>query len=67
MTPLPKRKYAKARQGKRRAHLALAATATVDCPQCHTPKLPHHVCKTFVTYDGREVLTIKSAKPKKAS
>ena len=67
MTPLPKRKYAKARQGKRRAHLALAATATVDCPQCHTPKLPHHVCKTCGTYDGREVFTIKSAKPKKAS
>ncbi|MCX6003519.1 MAG: 50S ribosomal protein L32, partial [Chloroflexi bacterium] len=41
MAPLPKRKYAKARQGKRRAHLGLTATAVVDCPQCHTPKLPH--------------------------
>jgi large subunit ribosomal protein L32 len=67
MTPLPKRKYAKARQGKRRAHLALAAAATIDCPQCHTPKLPHRVCKTCGTYDGREVLAVKSAKPKKAS
>ena len=67
MTPLPKRKYAKARQGKRRAHLAFAVTAVVDCPQCHSPKLPHHVCKTCGTYDGREVIEIKSAKPKKAS
>ena len=68
MTPLPKRKYAKARQGKRRAHLGTTPVAVVDCPQCHTPKLPHHVCKTCGTYDGREVLTIKGAKPtKKAS
>ena len=67
MTPLPKRKYAKARQGERRAHLALKATAVVDCPQCHTPKLPHHVCKTCGSYDGKDVITIKSPKPKKAS
>lgn len=67
MAPLPKRKYAKARQGKRRAHLGLTATAVVDCPQCHSPKLPHRVCKTCGSYDGREVIKIKSSKPKKAS
>jgi len=67
MTPLPKRKYAKARQGERRAHLALKATALVDCPQCHSPKLPHHVCPTCGSYDGRDVITIKTPKPKKAS
>jgi large subunit ribosomal protein L32 len=64
MTPLPKRKYAKAAQGKRRAHLSLKATTTIDCPQCHSPKLPHHVCKTCGTYDGREVLEIKTPKAK---
>ncbi len=67
MAPLPKRKYAKARQGKRREHLGIAPVALVDCPQCHTPKLPHHVCKVCGTYDGREVITVKSEKPKKAS
>lgn len=67
MAPLPKRKYAKARQGKRRAHLGLTPLALVECPQCHSPKLPHHVCKTCGTYDGREVITIKSTKTKKAS
>jgi large subunit ribosomal protein L32 len=66
MTPLPKRKYAKAAQGKRRAHLALKATATVDCPQCHTAKLPHRVCKTCGFYDGREVITVKTPKAKAA-
>jgi large subunit ribosomal protein L32 len=59
---LPKRKYAKARQGKRRSHLALSLPKLVDCPQCHTPKLPHHVCPTCGTYDSREVIEIKTSK-----
>ena len=59
---LPKRKYAKARQGKRRSHLALSVPNLVDCPQCHTPKLPHHVCPTCGTYAGREVVEIKPPK-----
>lgn len=63
---LPKKKYPKSRQGKRRSHLALKAPATVECPQCHSPKLPHHACHTCGTYDGREVIKVKSPK-KKAS
>jgi large subunit ribosomal protein L32 len=65
MPPLPKRKYAKARQGERRAHIRVAKLAELDtCPQCHQPKLPHHVCPTCGTYDGREVIEIKSPKKK---
>lgn len=64
MTPLPKRKYAKARQGKRRAHLGISPTALVDCPQCHSPKLPHHVCKVCGTYNGKDVIEIKTPKAK---
>jgi large subunit ribosomal protein L32 len=59
---LPKRKYAKERQGKRRSHLALNVPKLVDCPQCHTPMLPHHVCPTCGTYAGREVIEIKTSK-----
>ena len=29
------------------------------CPQCHNPKLPHHVCPTCGTYNGREVIKIE--------
>jgi len=61
---LPKRKYAKAKQGRRRSHLALSIAALVDCPQCHSFKLPHHVCPTCGTYNGREVIEIKSPKKK---
>lgn len=63
---LPKKKYPKSRQGKRRSHLALKAPATVECPQCHSLKLSHHVCPTCGTYDGREVVKVKSPKKKAA-
>ena len=65
MVPLPKRKTSRARQGERRAHLGLKAASLVDCTQCHTPHLPHHVCPNCGTYDGREV--IKKESPKKKS
>ena len=66
MAPLPKRKYAKARQGERRAHLGLALPPLDYCPQCHSSKLSHHVCPTCGSYAGREVIEVKSPK-KKAS
>ena len=59
---LPKRKYAKARQGKRRSHLSLAVTSVAPCPQCHNLKPAHQVCPFCGTYRGREVL---KASPKK--
>jgi large subunit ribosomal protein L32 len=61
---LPKKKYPKSRQGKRRSHMALSAPAMVDCPQCHSLKSSHHVCPTCGTYNGREVIEIKSPKKK---
>ena len=64
MGALPKRKYAKARQGKRRSHLGLSLPALDECPQCHSPKSPHHVCPTCGSYAGREVIKIKSPKEK---
>ena len=66
MGALPKRKYAKARQGKRRGHLRFTPPHLDYCPQCHSPKLPHHVCPTCGFYAGREVIEIESPK-KKAS
>ena len=62
MGALPKRKYAKARQGKRRSHLRLSPPLLDYCPQCHSPKLPHHVCPTCGTYAGREVIETKGPK-----
>jgi large subunit ribosomal protein L32 len=66
MGPLPKRKYAKARQGERRQHIAVLPPATESCPQCHSPKRAHHVCPTCGYYAGREVVAVKGPE-KKAS
>ena len=60
MPPLPKRKYAKARQGERRAHLGLKPINVTDCPNCHRARLPHHVCPHCGYYRGREVVPPKS-------
>lgn len=59
---LPKQKYAKARQGKRRSHFGLNPPRLDECPQCHSPKLPHHVCSTCGSYAGREIIEIKGPK-----
>jgi len=59
--PLPKRKYPKARQGKRRSHLHLTPIQTTLCPECKTPRLAHHACPTCGYYKGREAVEV--AKP----
>ena len=61
---LPKRKYAKARQGKRRSHLKLSIPSLVPCTQCHNIKPAHQVCPYCGTYRGRQV--IKESKPRRA-
>jgi large subunit ribosomal protein L32 len=59
MAPLPKRRTAKARQGRRRSHLRLRAAALSNCPQCHQPRLSHRACPHCGYYGGREVIPIK--------
>ncbi len=64
MGPLPKRKYAKSRQGDRRSHLGIPAPALEDCPQCHNPKQAHHACPTCGSYGGREAIKVETPKKK---
>ena len=59
MGALPKQKRSKARTGKRRSHQGLKPASLDLCPQCHSPKLPHHVCPTCGTYNGREVIKVE--------
>ena len=62
MGALPKRKISHTAQGKRRSHLAIQMPQMEPCPQCHQPKLPHHVCLSCGTYKGEQVLVIKPKK-----
>jgi large subunit ribosomal protein L32 len=52
----PKRRWSKARTGKRRSNWKLTAPELVSCPQCHVLKLAHRVCKECGYYDGKLVL-----------
>ena len=58
MPPLPKRKYPKSRQGKRRSHLAIKLPHVVECPSCRAPQLAHRACPVCGKYRGREVITM---------
>jgi large subunit ribosomal protein L32 len=60
MTAHPKRKYSKARQGERRSHLHLNVSGVSPCPQCHEVRLSHTVCPHCGTYNGRQVVEVKS-------
>jgi len=62
MGALPKRKKTKSRAGNRLSHRALKPPALDICPQCHSPKMPHHACPTCGTYNGREVIKMKEKK-----
>ncbi len=53
---VPKRKSSKSRARKRRTHYKLEAPNLVRCPQCHTLKAQHQVCKECGTYKGKEVV-----------
>jgi large subunit ribosomal protein L32 len=64
MAPLPKQKYAKSRQRKRRGHLKAEIPSMDTCPKCHNTKLTHHACPTCGTYNGREVIKVEMTKKK---
>ena len=56
---VPKRRVSHARQGERRAHQAISLPKLEECPHCHEPKLPHHVCPNCGYYQGRLVVPPK--------
>ena len=57
---VPKRKVSKARRDKRRANWKLSVPGMVKCPQCQEYKLPHRVCMSCGSYDGKEVIKVEA-------
>lgn len=59
--PNPKGKFSKARRDKRRANWKLTAPTLVKCnnPACDSMHMPHHVCPSCGTYNGRQVLQLR--------
>jgi large subunit ribosomal protein L32 len=54
---VPKQKQSHARTTQRRSQHKISAPAYNACPQCHSPRRPHHVCPACGFYGGREVLS----------
>lgn len=46
----------RSKRNMRRAHDALTAVASNECPNCGELRLPHHVCGACGQYNGREVV-----------
>ena len=59
---VPKRRVSHARQGDRRAHLALDLPQLEECPHCHQAKRSHRPCPNCGYYAGRPVFEIKAPK-----
>lgn len=55
---VPKRRKSRANTRARRAQWKTTAPVLVECSNraCRAPKLPHVVCPTCGTYDGRQVV-----------
>ncbi len=64
---VPKRRVSHARQGERRAHLAITLPALDECPHCHQPKRQHHVCPNCGYYDGRQAIELKQTTDERRS
>jgi len=64
--PLPKRQHSKQRSRKRRTHWKIRLTNLSTCPQCQKAVQPHRVCPFCGFYKGKQIVTIKVKKTKKA-
>lgn|GEM_PF-585671 len=58
----PKYKTSHSKTRRRRANIRLVLPALSECPQCHEPKLAHHLCKACGFYKGREVFKLEEIK-----
>ncbi len=58
---VPKKKVSPSRRDMRRSHHAIKAANYAECPNCGELKRPHHVCAACGYYDGREVVSTKTA------
>jgi large subunit ribosomal protein L32 len=56
---VPKKRTSRQKRDQRRAHWKVTPPNVIECAKCHSPVLPHHVCKNCGHYNGREVMAGK--------
>jgi large subunit ribosomal protein L32 len=52
---VPKQKQSHSRTNKRRSTHVITPPRLLECPHCHSPRLPHRICPVCGHYAGREV------------
>ncbi|MEO0123922.1 MAG: 50S ribosomal protein L32 [candidate division WOR-3 bacterium] len=60
--PVPKRRHSHSRKNKRRSQFKMKPLQYIECPKCHSPKLPHRVCPVCGTYKDSLVVAPKEEK-----
>jgi large subunit ribosomal protein L32 len=60
MGALPKKKVSRMRRGNRRRYHFITPLPMAACQQCGALKPTHRACRSCGTYNGNQVLTIKS-------
>ncbi|MGN1298648.1 MAG: 50S ribosomal protein L32 [Candidatus Scatovivens sp.] len=58
----PKRRWSKARTGKKRSTWKKEVENLATCSHCHEPVRPHTICSNCGYYDGKEVVAKKEDK-----
>ncbi|HOA70637.1 MAG: 50S ribosomal protein L32 [Bacillota bacterium] len=59
---VPKRRTSKAKRDSRRASAwkrRLSAPNLVECPRCHSLRLPHRICLDCGYYRGQEIIKVQ--------
>ena len=65
---VPKSKVSKQRRNKRRSSVwKLEAPGLVKCPKCGAYRLPHRLCKSCMTYNGRTFAKVLESTEVKAN
>jgi len=62
---VPKQRHTKSRRNKRRQHQYIEGMASVLCPKCSQPVLPHTLCQNCGYYKGREIIDVLAKLTKK--
>ena len=62
--PVPKRRHSHSRKNKRRSQYKIKSLNYIECPKCHSPKLPHRVCLKCGNYKDKLVSPPKEKEEK---
>jgi large subunit ribosomal protein L32 len=56
---VPKKKVSKQRRRKRRGSQKAEMPTVSRCSKCGDPKIPHRVCPSCGTYNGKQVIEVE--------